>query len=656
MSESQPPSSWRDRIGVTWTFAAFVVVLLGLPLMLAYTVREQTRSESLANARAISELMLQFRRYYNLNIVARLQQGEHPITVTDQYKDIKGAIPIPATMSIEVATLLTDKIPNSPFDFGFTSDQPFKGRNRPALDHFQRDALEAFRAKPELEEFWREDRTATGASALRLAIPVKMQKACVDCHNSHPDSTFRFWKVGDVRGVQDVSVRHSISPSRHDDFLYLGAYLLVFVTLLVMALNEYRRKNLSLKLLNEEQVANRLELERQRHTLVEQMDELLTKTTVLDKAPFGVVIADPHQPDMPVVYVNEAFTRITGYSARELLGRNCRILQGPETEPAAIDRIRQSLQARELLDIEILNYRRDGQPFYNRLQLFPCKNAAGELISYVSCSNDVTQLKQTEAERERLAAELQESLKLESLGLTIAGMAHDLNTPIGIALTASTHLNRTVRQMRAVSPEEAVPAEQVGRWAGSLDRAIELVAGNLQKAAELVRSFKQTTIDASRVEWRKLALRPFFESLVTSVSPLMKRSQCSIHVECPPSLEVTTEPGSLSQVVMNLLVNATLHAFDGRSDRQIRIVVQDSEDQILIEVVDNGNGMSEEALSKAFMPFFTTKRGAGGSGLGLFSSRRVVEQTLGGRIQVHSAAGQGTSFRIQLPKNRSGAT
>jgi signal transduction histidine kinase len=268
----------------------------------------------------------------------------------------------------------------------------------------------------------------------------------------------------------------------------------------------------------------------------------------------------------------------------------------------------------------------------------------------------VTQLKQTEAERERLAAELQESLKLESLGLTIAGMAHDLNTPIGIAITASTHLNRTVRQMRAVEPEAAVPAEQVSRWAGSLDKAIELVAGNLQKAAELVRSFKQTTIDASRVEWRKLTLLPFFESLVTSVSPLMKRSQCSIHVECPPSLELITEPGSLSQVVMNLLVNATLHAFDGRSDRQIRIVVQDSEDQILIEVSDNGNGMSEEALSKAFMPFFTTKRGAGGSGLGLFSSRRVVEQTLGGRIQVHAAAGQGTSFRIQLPKNRPAAT
>ncbi len=645
MSVAPTRTSLRQRIGITPIFGLFLVALLGLPLALVLTVREQAKAESLQSARAVSELMLQFRRYYNLNIVGRLQQGEHPPIVTENYKHIPGAIPIPATMSIEVAELLSETLPNSPFDFGFVSDQPFKGRDRAPLDHFQQEALQAFRAQPELKEYWRQDASPSGSTNMRLAIPVKMQPVCVACHNNHPDSAFRNWKVGDVRGVQDVSVNHRISDGRFGNFVFLGGYLAVFVALLFLALNEYRRSNLRLRALNEEQSRNRAALEHQSQLLMAQMEDLVTKTTVLDKAPFGIVIADPDQPDWPIVYSNQAFSNITGYAPAEVLGRNCRFLQGPDTDRHAVDEIRRSLQDRRLLEVELLNYRRDGSTFQSRLLLFPCLTPAGRLVSYVGCVYDVTDLKNMQMERDRMFAEFQESGKLESLALAIAGIAHDLNTPIGVALTASTHLHKTAQLWREKNGE--YPSEAAAQ---KIEKAVDLITSNLLKAADLVRSFKQTTVDASRIEWRNVTVKPFLESLLLSVSPIMKRARCEVVLECPDGFNFYTEPGSLGRVITNLVVNASIHAFEGLEDRRVRVTVQPRSEGVLIEVADSGNGMSEEALSKAFTPFFTTSRGTGGSGLGLFSSRRIVEHVLGGRITFRSHAGQGSTFSIDLPR------
>lgn len=634
------------KFGITPIFGLFLIALIGLPFALIFTVREEMKAESLRDARAVSQLMLEFRRYYNLNIVGRLQKGDHPPTVTENYKDIRGAIPLPATMSIEVADLLTKKVTDSLFDFAFVSDHPFKGRNRPALDAFQLEALTAFRAKPELEEYWRPVESNAFGSVIRLAIPVRMQKVCVECHNNHPDSTFRLWRVGDIRGVQDVTVRSAATEARVGKFIFLLAYLVGFVVLLVMAFNEYRRSNLSLRALNDEQSRNRIELEKQGQQLREQMEDLVTKTTVLDKAPFGIVISDPSRPDWPITYINQSFTRITGYVSSEVIGRNCRFLQGPDTDLRAVDDIRKSLQEQSAFEIELLNYRRDGSPFQSRLQLFPCLTPEGKLISYVGCVYDVTELKNMQIERDQIAAELQESTKLESLGLAIAGIAHDLNTPIGIALTASTHLKKTVQQL-----SQEVSAIESGSVSAAqkLDKAVELIISNLRKASELVRSFKQTTIDASRVEWRKVELKSFLESLLLSLSPVMKRARCTIYLECPEGLYFYTEPGSLSQVITNLLINATIHAFEDVQDRKLRVSVVSHNDGIRIEVADNGKGLSKEAVTKAFTPFFTTNRSAGGSGLGLFSSRRIVEKVLGGGIVFESHPGQGTTFFIHLP-------
>lgn len=641
---------WRERLGITPRFALFILALLGLPVAVTVAVRTQMELESLDNARAISRLILEFRRYYNLEIVARIQQAEGPVVVTENYHGLRGAIPIPATMSIELAELLSSKLKESPFRFAFLSDRPFSNRQRPPLDSFQQAALDAFRADAQRTEYWMPVEQPGIGRSLRLAIPVRMDKACVACHNVHPQSTYRQWKVGDVRGIQDVVISPRITAAHQRNLAFLAAYLLFFVGTTLAALREYRGANSELRRLNEAQEVSRQALERQGVVLKLQVDELRTMTTVLDRAPFGIVLVDPHREDLPITYVNDAYCRITGYPRQELLGHNARMLQGPDSDPQVIQALREGLSRQALVEVELLNYRRDGSPFHNRLVLFPSRDDEGRLIHYVGVCHDVTELKVAEAERQRLLVELQESLKMESVGLTIASIAHDLNTPLGIALTASTHLSQSTRKLVERAGQGPLDVGAASSLVEPITRAGTLIQNNLQKASSLVRSFKETTADASRSEWRQIKVKPLLDTLLLSMSPLLERARCRVQLECPEGLELRTETGALTQVLTNLLANAAVHAFEGVPEPRLVLGVRSDERKVVVEVADNGVGMAPEVAARAFEPFFTTRRGEGGTGLGLFSARRLVEKTLGGRLQLQTSPGEGARFVIELPR------
>lgn len=638
------------ELGLTPPLLLFIAALLATPWVLYEVAFSHAESEARRNAQQFSRIMATARSYYATNVAGRvLAHHGGPVRLTENYRNTPGGIPIPATLSIELGDLLQQNALNDGFSTAFLSDQPFAFRQRPPLDDFQREALQALRADTTQREFWRVEPNPHGGSRVRLAIPVPMEATCVQCHNGHPDSPVRHWKVGDVRGIQDISVGVSLTKQTGDSWP-LVAYLVFFVGSAAAALREHHKANARLLQVNEDMLLSRSYLEDSEHQLKLKVNELSTLTTVLQKAPFGITIADPRQPDMPLIYVNEAFQAQTGYSADEVLGRNCRFLQGPDTHPDSVEQIRQAIRRQETAEIEILNYRKSGAPYWVRFLVFPSYDSDGRLLHYIGCQTDVTDLRKAAEERGLMEAELQESLKLESLGLTIAGIAHDLNTPIGVAVTAASLVDQQTRKLQQLLDVAPLDRDAVAKLTDSLGKSAQLIGNNLHKAATLVRSFKQTTADASRNEWRVLPLKPFLESLLLAVSPLVKRAQCVVDLQCPEGLALYTEPGSLMQVVTNLVVNATLHAFEGRDQRLIRLTVSADDSWVHLEVSDNGNGMSEDALAKVFTPFFTTRRQSGGSGLGLFSSRRAVEAVLGGRIAVASGAGQGTAFRIQLPR------
>lgn len=247
-------------------------------------------------------------------------------------------------------------------------------------------------------------------------------------------------------------------------------------------------------------------------------------------------------------------------------------------------------------------------------------------------------------------ASLVESEKMASLGGLVAGIAHEINTPVGLGLTGSSHFKYMVEQIerkfRAGELEEA-DFERFIVDAKELSRSIFV---SLEKAAALVRSFKLVAVDQGSDELRRFAPREYINDIVLTHQPVLRRAKATLTLECDPTLSIESFPGAWSQIVSNLINNSLTHGFDdGRADAQIHIAVQRAPNEIVLVYRDNGKGMSEAVARKVFDPFFTTNRQGGGSGLGMHIVYNLVAQQLHGRIQLQTAPGLGVTFTIRLP-------
>lgn len=633
--------------GLTPALTVFLLALIAGPVVMYQALLHHAEREALKDARAFSSVISIVRSYYASNVSARILAGHGQVTLSERYKDFPGGVPIPATLSIELGEKIRAESVDQSLQFYFVSDAPFLRRARPPLSDFQGEAIKAFRRQDSAAEYWRVEDVGR-LPKLRLALPVRMEPGCVACHNAHPDSPLRNWKLGDVRGIQEVSVDLGILEQADQSGL-LASYMLFFLGSGLAAVHESRRNNARLRLVNGDLEASYRQAEEREAMLRETVAELGTKTTLIERAPFGVLLAEPGAGILRFSYVNPAFCQQTGFRPEELVGVGMPLLYGPQTAEASVTALRAAVEGTQTTELDMVLHRRDGTPLWTRVLLFPTYDDQQRVQHYVACVNDVSEIRRAEDERQRLAGELHESIKLQSLALTIAGIAHDLNTPIGVAITASSHLEDVSRQFTTRAAQTPPTPEELQRFAYRLERSVDLVRNNLNKAAVLVRSFKQTTADATRTEWSQVVLKSFLDTILVSVSPLMRRARCEVRVSCPDQLSLRTEPGSLGRALTNLLLNATIHAFEGREDRRVTIEVTETEGGVRIACADNGAGMSEEAVSKAFTPFFTTKRSSGGSGLGLFSSRRTVEQVLGGKLTMESAPGAGATFYIDLP-------
>ncbi len=420
--------------------------------------------------------------------------------------------------------------------------------------------------------------------------------------------------------------------------------------------SEIRRRVEQLHVLNqglEEQVAQRThDLMQRTVELDRSVRALETKTYLLNRAPFAVLVLDGSAPDFRILDTTDAVNDVFGHEAPSLIGQPVDCLESPDLRGAMVRQLQTATESVRSLEWETEIVCGSGATRWIRCLAFALRDLPqDEGLRVALCLVDIQDLWLAREEQRRLTGELQESNKLQSVGLAIAGIAHDLNTPVGIALTASTKIRSVLNPILACAGEgdEADHVQVPVARLNTMHKASELVANNLTKAAALVAGLKTTTANATRTDWRKLALLPWFESLLMTLSPVTHRAQCVVRLTCPSDLATYTEPGSLGQAITNLVVNATVHAFEGRSDRELRIEISRVERQIVIRVSDNGTGMSAEASARVFSPFFTTRRESGGSGLGLFSARRVVEEVLGGKITMQTTPGEGTTFEITLP-------
>ncbi|MGJ4993329.1 ATP-binding protein [Bradyrhizobium sp. HKCCYLR20261] len=243
--------------------------------------------------------------------------------------------------------------------------------------------------------------------------------------------------------------------------------------------------------------------------------------------------------------------------------------------------------------------------------------------------------------------------RLAALGGLVAGVAHEVNNPIGISLTVASSFARRVEMFEAAlrSPEGGLRRSQLEEFVrSSRDASVQLVA-NLQRAGELIQSFKQVAVDRSHAERRTFLLGEATDQIITSLKPVLKRAPITLEVDVPEGLFIDGYPGFYGQILTNLFLNAVNHAFaDGRSGTISITARPRGTDDIEIIFADNGAGMTPDVQRQAFDPFFTTRRNEGGTGLGLHIVYNLVTQQLGGRMMLESREGQGTTFRIIMPR------
>jgi len=264
----------------------------------------------------------------------------------------------------------------------------------------------------------------------------------------------------------------------------------------------------------------------------------------------------------------------------------------------------------------------------------------------------VEELENTIEELNRTQEELINSEKMASIGRFVAGIAHDLNTPAGIIYTGLTELQRYLEKLDESYRSGKVKKKDFEEFLSMSKELLDMMVKNVKRIANLVKGLKGVSLQETEGKPINVNLKGVIDDLLSAISPNLKKSNVKVEVSCPDDLQIKSYPSAISQVLMNLIENSLFHGFDDNiKDPIIRIKVEDKGEYVWITYEDNGKGMLENVKRKAFEPFYTTKPGEGGTGLGLYIVYTLVKNKLNGEITLESEEGRGTKFLIVLPKN-----
>jgi PAS domain S-box-containing protein len=394
-------------------------------------------------------------------------------------------------------------------------------------------------------------------------------------------------------------------------------------------------------------------------------------TNIVEKSSAVIYVKDL---DGRYLMVNHSFRMVLPAGSPEPLGNTDQALFSPEQARRIRQADRAVLASGRATSYEEVSIGPVGEERTYISEKFPLIDEFGHIWALGGVSTDITDRKRSELHLEDLVnvrtrqiadtnRELAESLdtlqraqdelvrseKLAALGSLVAGVAHELNTPIGNSLLAvSTLLDQSSAFAAAV--EGGVKRSALLSYLADVNSGSQIVLRNLHRAVDLVASFKQVAVDRATSQCREFQLDELVSEILLVLMPTFKKSGIRVSHEIEPGIAMTSYPGPFGQVLINLVNNGLIHAFEGREDGEIHITALALEPHaVAVTVRDNGIGIAPENMGKIYDPFFTTKLGRGGSGLGLNIVYNIVYGVLGGRIEVKSALGEGTSFILTLP-------
>jgi PAS domain S-box-containing protein len=389
--------------------------------------------------------------------------------------------------------------------------------------------------------------------------------------------------------------------------------------------------------------------ERQFHTLADSIPQLVWMADAVGN----------------IYWFNNHWHEYTGTSVNDTGSHDWQAILAPASLEDARQRWAQTLEAGTSLELELSLLGKDGQyrPFLTRV--IPLRDPAGAIYGWIGTHIDISERKRNEQAvrdaRDTAETALQhlketqhsliEAEKLAALGRLVAGVAHEINNPVGTSLTVASALERKTAMIATEMAQGTLRRSSLLEFLEtSREASLQLVA-NLNRAAELIQSFKQVATDRNQSNQRTFDLGDLTEQIVLSLRPGLGEKNLTLKVECQRGLTMISYPGPYGQVLTNLFLNSVTHAFADGKEGSIDIkVVAAGKDHVEILFSDDGCGMSADDRRKAFDPFFTTRRDQGSTGLGLHIVHSLVTNYLGGRLHLDSEPGEGTRVRLVLPR------
>ncbi|MDO9317025.1 MAG: ATP-binding protein [Gammaproteobacteria bacterium] len=261
------------------------------------------------------------------------------------------------------------------------------------------------------------------------------------------------------------------------------------------------------------------------------------------------------------------------------------------------------------------------------------------------------QVRQKSEELEDTQGKMIQQGRMAALGGMVAGISHELNTPVGNSLMAATVLQSRTAQVRKLLDDNNLKYSELSDYLESATESTRIIEQNIRRATDLVKNFKQVAVDQTSERRRSFSLSVMIDELVATLKPQVKHTPHTLEVDVPPHLLMNSYPGPLGQVITNLVMNSLAHAFEPGESGLLQIIVRKTDDEhVEMEYSDNGRGIAMDIRNRIFDPFFTTQLGRGGSGLGLHIAYNIVTDMLGGDIRLDEKTRKGVRFIITLPR------